>query len=106
MLQTVQRPNDLTVSESERELNIAERCVRSDGAEQLHQVELTVGVGLAEQVVEMRPAAPLRRRWHAGGRRHVLADGFEELADEAFRRPVCKADREKLTTGLPVTIGV
>ena len=40
----------------------------------------------------MRPAAPLRWRRHAGGGWHVLADGFEQLADEAFRRPVGKAD--------------
>ena len=44
------------------------------------------------RVVEMRLGAPQRRRLHAGRRRNVFADGLEQLADEALRRPVGQAD--------------
>src|SRR3546814_1047211 len=45
-----------------------------------------------EQFGEPRPSTPQRRRLGARRRRHVLADGLEDLADEALRRPTGKAD--------------
>src|SRR5215831_14606141 len=42
----------------------------------------------------LHPAAcpPERRRLHAGRRRQVLPDRLEQLADEAFGRPIGEAD--------------
>ena len=45
-----------------------------------------------EELREARARAPQRRRLGTGWRREVLADGLEELADEAVRRPVGEAD--------------
>ncbi len=45
-----------------------------------------------EQLGDPRAGAPERGRPGAGRRRRVLADGLEELPDEAFGRPVGKAD--------------
>src|SRR5215208_533223 len=45
-----------------------------------------------EQLGEPRARAPQGRRLDSGGRREVLADRLEELADEAFRRPVGEPD--------------
>src|SRR4051812_37520783 len=36
--------------------------------------------------------APQRRRFQPGCRGNMLADGLEELTDEALRSPVCEAD--------------
>ena len=38
------------------------------------------------------PLAPQCRRLHPGGRRQILAERLEELADEALRRPVGETD--------------
>ena len=46
----------------------------------------------AEQGVEMRPVAPQGRRLHPRRRRDVCAEGLEQMADEAVRRPVGEAD--------------
>src|SRR5579871_1054891 len=40
----------------------------------------------------MRLLAPQRWRFRAGRRRNVSADGFEQTADEALRRPVGESD--------------
>src|SRR5215207_2812771 len=45
-----------------------------------------------EQLGEPRARAPQGRRLDSGGRREVLADRLEELADEAFGRPVGEPD--------------
>ena len=45
-----------------------------------------------EQLGNPCPGAPQRRRPDAGRRRDVLADGLEELADEALGRPGDQAD--------------
>jgi hypothetical protein len=45
-----------------------------------------------EQDLQIGLAAPQRRRLHARRRRNVFADGLEQPADEALRRPIGHAD--------------
>src|SRR5262245_58011026 len=46
----------------------------------------------AKNLLKIILLAPHDRRLHAGRRRHGLADGLQEVADEAFRRPVGETD--------------
>src|SRR5262249_27760597 len=62
-----------------------------------------------EQGCDMVLRAPKRWRLHAGWRRNMLADGLEQAADEALRRPAreadlaaAPADTEQLRRGLLV----
>ena len=48
---------------------------------------------VAEERAQMGLGAPEHRRLHARRRRHVGADGAEELADEAVGRPAGERDR-------------
>jgi len=49
-----------------------------------------------EKLHQSRFSAPKRGRLDARRRRHVLANDFEQLADEAFRRPVGETDASAL----------
>src|SRR5262249_31081106 len=60
----------------------------------------------AEQLLDALARAPQRRRGDARGRRHMLADGLEQLTNEARRRPVGEADlAPELTDASPAAAG-